>query len=84
MAIDWLLERMSQWRMDPALAWSDRLATYGDILDLVDFWRTNLGEHDVEAGQVVALRGDYTPKACALLLALIDRGAISVCQITSN
>ena len=78
MAIDWLLERMSQWRMDPALAWSDRLATYGDILDLVDFWRTNLGEHDVEAGQVVALRGDYTPKACTLLLALIDRGAIVV------
>lgn len=78
MAIDWLLERMSQWRMDPALAWSDRLATYRDILDLVDFWRTNLDEHDVGAGQVVALRGDYTPKACALLLALIDQGAIVV------
>lgn len=78
MAVDWLLQRMSQWQDDPALIWSHRVATYGEILEMVALWRTHLNEHGVEAGQVVALRGDYTPKACALLLALIDRGAIVV------
>jgi long-chain acyl-CoA synthetase len=78
MAVDWLLERMSQWRSDPALVWSDQVATYGDILELVGFWQNHLGQHNVKTGQVVALRGDYTPSACALLLALIDRKAIVV------
>ena len=67
MAIDWLLERMSQWRPDPALVWSDQVATYGDIVDLVGSWQDRLDAHQVGAGQVVALRGDYTPRACALL-----------------
>jgi long-chain acyl-CoA synthetase len=69
---------MSQWSSDRALVWSDRVATYGDILQLVGFWQSQLEQHGVATGQVVALRGDYTPKACALLLALIDRGAIIV------
>jgi long-chain acyl-CoA synthetase len=78
MAIDWLLERMPGWSSDPALIWSDEVATYGDLLDLVAFWQAHLDQNDVHAGQVVALQGDYTPRACALLLALIDRGAIVV------
>ena len=63
MAVGWLLERMAQWRADPALIWSDNAATYGDILDLVEMWRLHLDEHGVDSGQVVALRGDYTPRA---------------------
>lgn len=78
MAIDWLFERMGQWRPDPALIRDDQISTYGDLLDLVALWQTHLDEHGVEAGQVVALRGDYTPRACALVLALIDRGVILV------
>jgi long-chain acyl-CoA synthetase len=78
MPIDWLLKRMSQWPSDPALIWSDQVATYGEILDMVDSWRSHLDLHGVNSGQVVALRGDYTPRACALLLALVERGAIIV------
>jgi long-chain acyl-CoA synthetase len=78
MVVDWLLERMSQWRSNPALVWSDQVATYGDILELVDSWQGYLDQRGVKTGQVVALRGDYTPSACALLLALIDRQAIVV------
>lgn len=77
-AVDWLLERMAQWRSEPALIWSDKVATYGDILNLVTEWESHLAKHNVTQGHVVALRGDYTPKACALLLALINRGAIVV------
>jgi long-chain acyl-CoA synthetase len=78
MAIDWLLERMAQWRDEAALIRSDRSSTYREILELVGTWRLQLDEHGVQSGQVVALRGDYTPRACALLLALVDRGAIVV------
>lgn len=78
MAIEWLFERMTQWRAEPALIREDQVSTYGDLLDLVALWQTHLDEHGIEAGQVVALRGDYTPKACALVLALIDRGVILV------
>lgn len=78
MAIKWLLERMSEWKSNPALAWADEAATYGEILELVELWQAQLDEHGLERGQVVALRGDYSPRACALLLALIDRGTIVV------
>jgi acyl-CoA synthetase (AMP-forming)/AMP-acid ligase II len=78
MAIDWLIERMAQWRDDPALIWSDHTVTYGDLVERVAFWRQQLAAQQIERGQVVALRGDYTPQACGLLLALIDRGVIVV------
>lgn len=78
MAIDWLFERMSKWRNDTALVWADRPATYGEILDMVNRWRTRLDDNAVQSGQVLALHGDYTPQAVALLLALIERGVIVV------
>lgn len=78
MAIDWLIERMVQWRNDPALIWADRTVTYGDLLERIGFWQEQLKAHGVMRGQVVALCGDYTPQACGLLLALIDRGVIVV------
>jgi long-chain acyl-CoA synthetase len=78
MGLAWLLERMAQWPESPALVWSDQVKTYGELLAMVAAWQRSLDEHDVQAGQVVALSGDYTPQACALLLALIHRGAIVV------
>ncbi len=78
MKIDWLVERMSAWKTEPALIWSDQVATYGEILEMISYWQSHLDEHGVGTGQVVALQGDYTPKAVALLLALIDRGMIVV------
>lgn len=78
MGIEWLIERMGQWPSDPALVWADRVITYGEMVDRVRFWQGQLAEQQVAPGQVVALRGDYTPQACALLLALIDRGVIVV------
>lgn len=78
MTIQWLLERMAQCQDDPALIRVDQTITYGQLLELVALWQTHLDEHGVETGQVVALRGDYTAKAVALMLALIDRGTIVV------
>lgn len=78
MAVDWLLERMSLWQDDPALIWFDGVTTYEELLQQVAYWQLQLDEQDIKTGQVVALYGDYSPKACALLLALIERNTIIV------
>ena len=78
MPASWLLERMSQWRDQPAIAWRDRIESYGELLDRVAAWQDRLEREGVKSGQVVALDGDYSPSACALLLALIQRRAVVV------
>lgn len=78
MSIAWLEERMAQHTDAPAIVWQDQPHTYGDLLVRVDNWRRELQEHGVQAGQVVTLEGDYSPNACALLLALIDMNAVVV------
>ncbi len=78
MSIQWLFERMEPWRGDAAIVRGDRTVTYGDLLDRVANWRLELDRRELSAGAVVALRGDFTPQAVALLLALIDRRAIVV------
>jgi long-chain acyl-CoA synthetase len=78
MAIEWLLERMAEWKDETALVWDDQVATYGQILDMVKDWKAYLAEQQVQPGQVVALYGDYSPQACALLLALVDQDVIVV------
>jgi acyl-coenzyme A synthetase/AMP-(fatty) acid ligase len=74
----WLLDRMQQWRDNAAIVWNDRTETYGDLLDRVDGWRRTLDAHGVGPGQVVSIEADYSPSACAALLALIERNAIVV------
>ena len=78
MGLEWLFERMGQWRGDAALVWADHKVTYGDLLDGVARWERIFADHALQPGTVVALCGDYTPQACALLLALIHREAIVV------
>lgn len=78
MAAAWLLERMTQWKDTPAVVWRDAPFAYGDLLEKVAFWKRELDACGICSGQVVTLEGDYSPNACALLLALIDRGTIVV------
>lgn len=78
MSIAWLLDRMAQWRDKTAIVWRDQPFTYGDLLERVGTWIDELRKRDVGVGQIVALEGDYSPNASALLLALIDLGAIAV------
>jgi long-chain acyl-CoA synthetase len=78
MAIAWLLERMAEWQTKPALVSTDASATYGELLAMVAAWRDKFVANGIQPGQVVAICSDYTPQACALLLALVDHGAICV------
>lgn len=74
----WLLERMMTWGASPALVWRDRTFTYADLGARVNDWRERLGEMNVRPGQVIALVGDYSPEACALLLAILDSDGIAL------
>jgi len=76
--INWLLERMAGWKKHPAIAGSDWVASYGELLDLTEMWQKSIAEKCIKTGQVVALCGDYNPQTCSLLLALINTGAIIV------
>ena len=78
MSVDWLMERMARSGDSPAIVWRDRVHTYAEFRAEVDRQRATLDEGGVRAGEVVALHGDYSPAACALMLALVDRGCIAV------
>lgn len=78
MAIAWLLERMARWKDEPAFVWHDQPFSYGQIVDAVAFWGEQLNADGVKSGKVVALEGNYSPNACALLIALINQKNIVV------
>jgi len=78
MALGWLLAKAEAWRNDVAIVRHDRLLTYGELLDLVASWKSYLTREGIGPGAVVAVEGDYSPRACALMLALIDCNAIVV------
>lgn len=78
MTTEWLLERMQPWRDQPAIVWADRTCTYGDLLDRVEQWQAEIQRRGIRAGAVVLIEGGFSPNACALLLALIECGAIVV------
>src|SRR4051812_32041513 len=76
--MDWLLMRFAAEPAREAMVWHDQGYTYGWLLDRVGWWSAELEARGVASGTVFALRGDYSPEVCALLLALIERGAIIV------
>lgn len=78
MSIAWLLERMAGWQDEPAMVWRDQPTTYGELIHRVEEWKRELDRYEMKEGQVVAIDGDYSPNSVAVLLALIDRGAIVV------
>lgn len=82
--MEWLLRRMEQWRDDPAIIWREEEFTFGDILDRVAFWSEKLSKEGLPPGSVIALEGDYSLNACALLLALTRLRAIIVPLTTAS
>jgi acyl-CoA synthetase (AMP-forming)/AMP-acid ligase II len=78
MCAEWLLERFQSWADRPALIWNDRAVRYGELLAAARDWNRELERCGIGQGRVVALHADYSPQACALLVALIRRGAVVV------
>lgn len=79
----WLIERLRPYAERTALIWRGQTHSYGQLLAGVAAWRQELDRQGIAAGACVAIYGDYSPGTVALLLALIERGAISV-PLTSS
>ncbi|MBN1692138.1 MAG: AMP-binding protein [Dehalococcoidales bacterium] len=78
MSIQWLLDKMKSFSDKEAIIWKTNRYTYKQLLDRVDYWKTTLRDNGVSGGQVVAIEGDFSPNACALLMSLVDNGNIIV------
>ncbi|MEO8902136.1 MAG: long-chain fatty acid--CoA ligase [Polyangiaceae bacterium] len=76
MIAPWLFERLVAWGDAPALVWNDTVANYTELSTLADAWQARFEARKLEAGQVVALDGSFSPNACAALIALVRLGAV--------
>src|ERR1044071_9811213 len=75
---NWLFERIAQWPDRLAVIRAHQKTTYAELLAMIDGWQAYFQTHNIQPGQTVAVRADFTPEACALLLALIKHAAITV------
>lgn len=83
MHIDFLLERFRAAGKAPAIVWKDREYGYDWLLGAIADATAFLERERVAPGMVVSIEADFSPRAVALLLALIQRNAILV-PLTSS
>ncbi len=76
--LDWLFEIFARNADGAFMTHEDSPVSYAWLLDNVRQCSAQLTEQGLKAGSIVALRGDYSPKIVAALLALVDWGAIVV------
>jgi long-chain acyl-CoA synthetase len=78
MMAPWFFERVVEWGEDTALVWKGERTSYASLLTLAEAWRLEFERRNLQAGQVVALEGSFSPNACAALMTLVRLGAIAV------
>jgi acyl-CoA synthetase (AMP-forming)/AMP-acid ligase II len=74
----WLTQRLRGWGNSPALVWRDARWSYLELVQATDAWLAELKGNGIVPGDVIAIRGDYSPNACTLLLAALLNGNIIV------
>ncbi len=83
MHVDFLLRRFDQAGDSAAIVWNDATVPYRWLLDEVAQMRARLSAGDVPRGAVVSVEADFSPRATALLLALMDHDCVIV-PLTSS
>jgi long-chain acyl-CoA synthetase len=83
MHIDFLLERFREADAAPAMIWRDQSVSYRWLASEVDRMLEALRAQAVPYGAVTSIEADFSPRSVALLLALIEHGAIIV-PLTSS
>lgn len=78
MHLDFLRQAFAEHRDDDALVWNGRTFSYGWLSDAVDRAASELAEGGVEDGSVVSIEADFSPRAIATMLALIERRCVVV------
>ncbi len=79
----WLLERFASAPNQVAFASGDRLVTYRELLEMINECARRLRAQGVVSGEIVAVVGDFSPEALALMLALALRGVTAI-PLTRN
>jgi acyl-CoA synthetase (AMP-forming)/AMP-acid ligase II len=74
----WLAQRLRDWGSRPALVWRNTGCSYLELDQAIQAWLAELARNGIVPGDVVAICGDYSPNACALLLASLLNGNIIV------
>jgi acyl-CoA synthetase (AMP-forming)/AMP-acid ligase II len=74
----WLTQRLLSWGDRPALIWHGESWSFARLCDSCDDWLGQLARQGVGPGDTLAICGDYSPKACALLLAALRNRNIIV------
>jgi acyl-CoA synthetase (AMP-forming)/AMP-acid ligase II len=77
-AIATVLERMRGFGDRPALFHQNALSSYRAFTQDIDAWTDRLRAEGIGAGTVCVVMGDYSPKSCAILFALMRLTAIAV------
>ena len=78
MHIDFFNELFEKNASSPAIIWKDKTLDYSWILNKIERSLRFLSTNGVKSGEVVALRGDFTPTTICLLMALIENQNIIV------
>jgi acyl-CoA synthetase (AMP-forming)/AMP-acid ligase II len=61
-----------------AIIWRDEVHPYAYLQDRVDYWARYLNAEQVHPGTVLAIEGDFSPNAIAMMLAAIGQRCILV------
>ena len=81
--MEWLLERFGTAQSHPAFIHEGREVTYGEVLIMIDSFRTRIDVVGIQRGDAVVVVGDYSPEVFCLMLALAQHGSI-VIPLTKN
>ncbi|MFO1325295.1 MAG: long-chain fatty acid--CoA ligase [Burkholderiales bacterium] len=76
--MEWLLDRFASAATHRAFVHEGREVTYGDVVAKTRAYGDDLAARGVEAGQTVAVLGDYSPEVVCFLFALFRNGNIVV------
>ncbi|MBI4708371.1 MAG: long-chain fatty acid--CoA ligase [Candidatus Omnitrophica bacterium] len=76
--VSWLIKRFDDFSNDDALIWKDKAYSYRWLKEHVFYWKRLIKDKEVKKGDIVGFSSDYSPQACALLLALLDNANIAV------
>lgn len=76
--IEFFLEKIAEDPGHQAVVTDSETATYGELLDRINYFTGWLAKNAIPQGAVVSFSGDYSPEAIALLLALTKNNNIVV------
>ena len=74
--LDWIFERILSFQEAPFFIAEDKTYSYADLYSDIERWSIELNKLEIEAGESIAVIGEYTPPTVSLFFALIQRNTI--------